>query len=207
MLYLSLNMAVILALNILGVVVFLFLFWNRLREDYLSNQVFSSAFLIIIGVLLFYLISVLYFPFFWFWLTFLGFWLGFMLSVIKFGLKIYETLEASLVSIIPWLSFVFLGDSINNKNLISLLVFGFTIAVIPLYVFLNKRYKDFSWYKSGKIGFAGLTSIGIYFLARGLVAIFFPFVLSFVGDYETILSGIVAFCFFLLVFNLSRKDI
>jgi len=200
-------MIVDIAFNFVGGIVFLFIFWKKLKEDYLSNQIFSSAFLIIIGIFLFNIISRFYFPFWWFWLSFIGFFLGLGIVILKFGLRVYETVEAGLVSILPWMSFVYLADSVRNTSWISLVGFVFTAGILVLYLFLNARYKDFSWYKSGRVGFAGLTAFGIYFLIRGLIAIFFPFVLSFVGDYEPILSGIVSFTFFLLVFNLSRKSL
>ena len=192
--------------NILGMIIFLFLFWKKLKEDYISAQIFSSAFFIIAGIVVFYLISKLYLPSWWFWFSLLGFLIGFVISTLKFGLRIYETLEASFISILPWISFLYLNDSIKNTSWISLLAFAFTLGIVFLYIFLNSKYKNFSWYKSGRVGFAGLTSMGIYFLIRGLIAIFFPFVVSFVVDYEPILSGSLAFSFFLLVFNLSRKS-
>lgn len=190
--------------NLLGILIFAFLFWRKEKEDYLPNQIFTTFFLILLGVSLFLLISKFFLPGAWFWLSMLGFMAGFFLSALKLGLRIYETLEAALASVLPWLSFSYLSDSITSTSWFSLIGFGITLGTFFLYLSLNTRYKNFSWYKSGRIGFAGLTSIGIYFLIRGLIAIFFPFVLSFVGDFEPILSGIAAFAFFSMVFNLSR---
>jgi hypothetical protein len=192
--------------NVGGVFVFIFLFWRKLKEDYISAQIFSSAIIILLGISIAFLISKLYFPQAWFWMAFFGFIAGFLLSAKRSGLRIYEAFETALISVLPWLSFLFLIDSINNTSWYSLVGFLITLGAIFLYIFLNSKYKYFSWYKSGRIGFAGLTSIGVYFLTRGVIAFFFPFVLSFVGNYEPILSGVTAFAFFLMVFNLSRAD-
>jgi len=192
--------------NVLGIVIFLFLFWKKLKEDYISAQIFSSAFLIIVGIFGFYLISKFYMVTWWFWFGFIGFIVGLVIAILKFGLRPYETFEAALISILPWISLLYLNDSIKSASWISLIGFAITGGIIFLYIFLNSKYKNFTWYKSGRVGFAGLTSLGIYFLIRGLIAIFFPFVVSFVVDYEPILSGSLAFSFFLLVFNLSRKS-
>ena len=199
-------MAIGILFNVLGIIIFLFLFWKKLKEDYISTQIFSSAFIIIAGTLVFYLISRFYIPAWWFWFGFFGFLVGLVIAILRFGLRPYETFEAVIISVLPWVSLLYLNDSIKNASLTSLIGFAITLGIVFLYIFLNSRYKNFTWYKSGRVGFAGLTSIGIYFLIRGLIAIFFPFVVSFVVDYEPILSGSFAFSFFLLVFNLSRKS-
>ena len=47
--------------------------------------------------------------------------------------------------------------------------------------------------------------MGAFFLARAVVAMVLPFMLSFSGKYEVFLSGIVAFFSFMGVFNLARQ--
>ncbi|KKT33345.1 MAG: hypothetical protein UW21_C0012G0005 [Candidatus Woesebacteria bacterium GW2011_GWB1_44_11b] len=54
------------------------------------------------------------------------------------------------------------------------------------------------------MGFSGLLVAGLFFLIRAGVATAFPTVLSFVGGVEGTVSGIVAFAFFLGLYNLSR---
>ena len=204
---LSVCMITSIILNILGFVVFLFIFWKRLKEDYLASQVFTSAIYIATATFGLYLISLRWAFGWWFWLGFLGFVLGVLLSTVRYRLRFYETFEAAVIAFFPWLSLVFLSDAINNKSYFSL---GFSLAslvFIFLFGFLNSRYKDFGWYKSGRIGFAGLTTLGIFFLTRGAIAIILPFMLSFVRDWETILSGFTAFFIFLAVFNLSRQSV
>ena len=74
------------------------------------------------------------------------------------------------------------------------------------FFYLDSRYKRFVWYKSGKAGFAGVMTLGVYFLARGAIAMAFPFMISFVGKYDAILSGSFALVCFLLIYILSRGD-
>jgi len=184
--------------SILGFLLFLFFYWRRLKEDYISGKVFSSGFYIAIGVLL----GIAGLNFFtsglWFWGGLLGFGLGLFLSLWRFKLRFFETLEAAGVGMLFWLGVIFALDAFANSSLSSLyacLVIG---GLIFLFFFLEARYKDFSWYKSGKVGFSGLTSLGFFFLIRAFVAFFFPFVLSFVGKIDVILSAIIAFALFYL---------
>jgi len=199
-------MLVNISLNTLGLVVFLFLFWRKLKEDYISSQIFSTSFLILLLLSVGYLISQKYFPFWRFWVSLSGVMLGLIISTLRLRLRFYETFETLIIAFIPWLSMIFLSDAITNSSVFSLIAAVVTMLFTLLYGVLNVRYKDFGWYKSGRIGFAGLTTFGIYFLVRGVVAIFAPFMLSFSGRYETILSGVVAFFLFLGVFNLSRSN-
>lgn len=194
-----------LGLFLLGFLLFSFFFWRKLKEDYLESQIFTSIFIILGTVLLLLLISLKFFPAWWFWMAFLGFILGLGLATSRFRLRFYETLEAGIVSAFPWLACAFFYDGIKNSSWFSLAYFIFILLFLVLYQTLNVRYKDFGWYKSGKIGFAGLTTLGVFFLTRGVIAILFPFVLSFVGELEAIVSGTMAFLVFLAVFNLSKK--
>jgi hypothetical protein len=93
----------------------------------------------------------------------------------------------------------------QNLSAISLLAAVATLILIVTFYFFETKYKNFSWYKSGKVGFSGLAVLGIFFLVRALVALSFSFVLSFAGKFESVFSGITAFLFFLGVFNLARQ--
>ena len=105
------------------------------------------------------------------------------------------------------MSLIFLQDVIINRSWFSLSVFIFIIITITLYLFLSKQYKRFRWYKSGKVGFAGLTTLGFIFLVRGLTALWVPFMLSFVGVMDAFISVIISVVAFGMVYNLSRSKI
>jgi hypothetical protein len=188
-----------------GAILFLFLFWKRLKEDYSGNEIFSTSFFILFGIGLGYFTSKMFLPRGWFWLSFLGSVLGFWVGLAKYHLRFYETFQAVFVSLFPWLFFVFLNDSVKNSSWISFSSFVALALIYSLFYYLEGNYKNFFWYRSGKIGFSGLVTAGIFFLARTVVALFFPFVLSFLGKSETFFSGIIAIIFFLLAINLSRR--
>jgi hypothetical protein len=193
-------------LNIIGVLFFFFLFWKKLKEDYDSESIFTFAIFIVAGIGITSLISQKVLPQWWFWTSCLGTVLGFILGRLKFKFRFFESLEATTIGLLPWLSFIFLQDAISSTSLPSLIAFMVLLLVIAFYVFLDAHYKKLTWYKSGKVGFSGLTTLGVLFLIRTAVAAGFPSMLSFLGPIDSILSGVIAFTSFLLVFNLSRQQ-
>lgn len=193
-------------LNIAGVLFFFFLFWKKLKEDYDSESIFTFAVFIVAGIGIFSFASQKILPQWWFWANCLGAALGFILGRLKFKFRFFESLEATTIGLLPWLSFIFLQDAISSTNLPSLIAFIVLLLVIAFYAFLDAHYKKFTWYKSGKVGFSGLTTLGVLFLIRTAVAAGFPSMLSFLGPIDSIISGVIAFTSFLLVFNLSRQQ-
>lgn len=191
--------------NLAGIIIFLFIFWKKLREDYTSNQIFSTVTLALIGIGLGFLISFKFFASGWFWLELILALLGFTLGIVKYNLRPFELIEGAVIAFAPWLALIFLSDSVTKINLSSFLAFFSVVSLTTLYLFLDSHYKNFSWYASGRIGFSGLATLGIFFLLRGSLAYFFPFVISFVGKFEVIISGIGAFICFLTLYNLSRR--
>jgi len=193
--------------NILGVFVFLFVFWKRLREDYSSEIIFKTAFYIFIGILIGFLISLKFIPAASFWLAFIGAALGLGFAILRLKVKFYETFEALAVSSFPWISFIFLLDSVIHSSLSSFLGFVAILIFVFISYFLDTHYKNFTWYKSGKIGFAGLLTLGLFFMVRSVLAIFTIHMLSFVGlRVEAAVSGVTALICFVLLFNLGRTE-
>ena len=187
-----------------GIILFLFLFWRRLKEDYPSSQIFTTAFYVLAGILLAWGLSLKVSRESWFWLELVGIILGLGIGLLRYKFRFFEVLEALALGLLPWLGLFFLKDSIENSSLASFLSFFAVTCLITLFAFLDSHYKNFNWYRSGRIGFSGLTTLGTLFLLRAAFASFFPFVISFV-KYEAILSGIAAFVFFLATFNLARS--
>lgn len=191
---------------LLGIFIFLFAFWRRLKEDYLSTQIFSTSLYILIGVLLGNIISFKFFPDGWFWLSIIGIVVGFSVGILRFRLKFFETTEALVISSLPGLGLVFLHDSMVNSSSASFMGFLVILLLILSFLFLDAHYKKFTWYKSGKIGFSGFTILGFLFLVRAAIATVFPYVLSFAGKLDIYLSAMFAFASFLIVFNLSKQQ-
>lgn len=191
--------------NISGLLIFLFLFWRKLKDDYVSEIIFSAASFILLGLLIGFFVALRFFPIWLFWSEFVGIIIGLTFAILKFNLRTYETLEAVVVSLLPWFGIFFLRDSVVNSSLISFIAFGVVLALVLIYYFFDLKYKNFTWYRSGRIGFSGLATLGLFFLVRSAVAIFTPSVLSFVGNLEPFISGIFAFVSFVLIFNLGRR--
>lgn len=192
-------------INLIGLIIFLFLFWKRLKEDYLPNQIFSTFFSILFFMLLTYIVSINLFPIWWFWFTFLGFLLGLIIGILRFKLKFYETFEASFLGFLICFSLYLLGDSVRSLNIFSFSGFVISVTLIGTFQYIDLHYKNYSWYKSGKVGITGLILSALFFLVRVIAFIFFPNALSFVHNYEIYLSAVSSFIFLALTYNLSRS--
>ncbi|MCX6706261.1 MAG: hypothetical protein NTV24_04140 [Candidatus Woesebacteria bacterium] len=192
--------------NLVGVILFLFLFWKRLKEDYSSNIIFGLSFFVLLGVFLGYLTSRYFFPHWFFWFEAFGAFLGFAIGIIKFNTRFFETYEALFISFLPWFTLFYLVELIKKPSLAIAVITLLNFSLILLFDFVSMRYKNFSWYKSGKIGLAGLLTSGVFFLLRAAIATLFTSVISFLGLSEIILSGVCAFTIFLLIYNLSKDD-
>jgi len=201
-----------------ALIVFLFIYWRRLNQDYEQNQIFSSGLIIIISLLLgastanFIIIpSTTGIPAnpsgIVFWSGVSGLVFGFLISIQRFKLKLFEAFESVSIASLYLLLIIFLADALKNSSWSSLVASAIFVALISIFYFLESRYKKFTWYRSGKIGFSGLTSLGIMFLLRGILAIPFPFVLSFLGKVEGLVSSVTAFVLFLALFNLARQKV
>jgi len=198
-------MLITILVNIFAFFVFLFVVWKRLKEDYPTESVFSLCFITTLGMVLGYLIAKMFAPSYWFWMEILGILIGFIFLTLKNKLKFYETFEALFISYLTWFGiywvFLFVKTPAISSFLASLLI----ICFIVLFYLLDRNYKDFSWYKSGRIGFSGLVTAGLFFLSRSAIASLFPFMLSFSGKTDVYISGVASFIIFLLVYNLARE--
>lgn len=183
--------------NIVGSILFLYLYWKRLRDDYTSEKIFNSGFILIIGIVLSFLVSKFFLPNYWFWIVFITVFIIEAFIVLKFKFKLFESLDALIVSVLPWLSLFYLSESIVKRSLFPFLIFWISLICLFLFFFFDNYYRTFAWYKSGRVGFSGLMTLGIFFLIRTI---------AFTPNLERIFSGTVVFISFLLLFNLSRKD-
>jgi len=83
--------------NVLGIFVFLFIFWKRLREDYSAEIIFKTAFDILVGLLAGFLLSLKFAPIACFWLIMAGALLGLAFAIFRLRVKFYETFEALII--------------------------------------------------------------------------------------------------------------
>lgn len=189
-----------------GVVLFLFIFWKKLKEDYLSDNIFFTGVYALFGIVLGVILSIKFFPDWWFWQVGVLSSVGLLIGILRFKLRIYEVIEAYLIAILPWFSLFFLTNSILNSNFYSFFGFSFLTLLIGLYYFLDTHYKNFSWYRSGRVGFSGLSILGIFFLTRAALAPISNVVLSLAGKTDSVISGVLAFVVFLLIYNLAKTS-
>jgi len=193
-----------LIVTVLAILVFLFLFWKRLKEDYAAEIIFKAATYILVGIGTGGAVAAKFFPMWFFWTSITGGAVGLSFAILRFRVKFYETLEAFIIASLPWLGLLFLKDSVVRSSLSSFLAFIVILIMVFISYYLDTHYKRFIWYRSGKIGFAGLSVAVMFFLVRTAIAIFKVTMLSFVGSSEAVISGMMALVSFLLLFNLGR---
>jgi len=200
----------------IGIFSFLFLFWKRLKEDYSAPLIFSAGFslvgFVLAGSFIFNIASkyistsgVLNPAELWFWGAFVGFLVGLWYSIVKFKLKSVEILEASALGFSVWLALGYMLNFFKSRNVYSGLLGVAVVISIVLFYFLDKRYKSFSWYKSGRLGFSGIFVSGFYFTLRVIFASLAPTTFSIIGKIDIIFSAVVAFLLFFSLYNLSER--
>lgn len=197
-------MLTLILVNGFGLLAFAFLVWKRLKEDYSGQQIFTSVIYLALGFFIFCFVAMRIIYPYWFWVGMVGLVLSGALGIWRFHLKTYELVEAVVIGFLVWLAIIFLTDSVINSSLFSFINFALLVGLSGFFYFLDNHYRTFAWYRSGKIGFAGLMSAGLFFLVRGIFAGLYPTVLSFANHFEVYFSAIASFIFFLLTYNLSR---
>jgi len=190
---------------VVGSVVFLFIFWSKLKDDYIANQIFSVAFISIFLSLILGISSLFIFKQYWFWLMILGFSLGLALGILKFKLKAYETVNGAVGGLILFFTIFISTISILEKDWLSLGHATILLMAFMIYVFIEKNYKLLIWHKSGRIGISGLLSMAVYFLIRTIIAFIFPDMISFVGSFDSVVSGLVFIVLVISALNLSFR--
>lgn len=183
--------------NFLGLFLFFFLLWKRLKDDYSYEKIFNLAVIILIGLLVSFLFSQKFLTGFWFWIEVVGIVLGFIFGIKSQKIKFIESFEGLVIGLLPWLGFYYLSDAILNYNLISFLYFWLTAISIFLFFFLDSQYKKFTWYKSGRVGFSGILTLAVFFILRA--GLFYNKII------EVCLSGTISFALFLLLYNLAKS--
>jgi hypothetical protein len=193
--------------NFVQVFSFFYIFWRRVKEDYKREDVLTACFYVVIGGYLGYVISRFTEPTWWFWMSFCTSFLGLLIATHKFNFKIYEVLDAYAVSGLSLFSAILLFDWVRGSKLSSGI--GFIIGTIFIFVFflIDRRYKGLTWYRSGRVGFSGLSILTLFFLLRAAVALITADVISFVGNADTYLSLPLAFLSLFAIYRLSKRKL
>ncbi|OGM14416.1 hypothetical protein A2V80_03245 [Candidatus Woesebacteria bacterium RBG_16_39_8b] len=199
-------MITIVFFNLVGVSVFLFIFWKRLKEDYIGNQIFGIAAFMLISLILSRIIANQFAPNFWFWFSLISQIFAISLGAFRYHTKLIETFEAGIVAYLPLLSFYFLSDAIKNSNAFSLFGSAVVATLFALFFAIDKRYKKFTWYKSGRVGFSGLFVAALFFVIRSIVALIWDGVLSFSGSWDFYFSIIVVISSIFVIYKLGGME-
>lgn len=188
-----------------GILLYLYNFWKRLKDDYTRNQIFSTAFyglaLLVVG----YMFSIYFFQSFMFWFTLMGAVVGFIIGIFRYKLKILEVLEAAVLGLISLYAFILLAELIVTNEIFYLFSFVVMILLVLLFFLLDRYYKGFAWYKSGRIGFSGLTVSGVFFMIYAVIAITLGSMISFVSNKDALIASFFALTSFMVVLRLARQ--
>jgi len=188
----------------IGIVVFLYITWRRLKEDYLSSQIFNLLFTNILIILASIIVTNYFLRDYIFWAFLIGFLIGSVFASIKFGLKFIEVIEAEVFAILFYFTIIFLRF-IPLGSVNELLLLATFVLLIPIFIMVERNYKNFAWYRSGRRGFTSMFIIGLFFLIRSLIALINPSMVFLLLDYDPIISGIISFVSFSIIFYLGRK--
>ncbi len=161
---------------------FSFVLWRKLKDDYYNAEIFKFTIFIFIGFVAGWWIALSFANSFSFWITIIAPFIVGSYVHRRLGLRFFEVIDALAPAWFAFLFFsysgVFLSHIINQNSLVLKIPTWFVLAEIVLalfstvfYRYLLVRYRRFSWYPSGKVGFAGLASTGIYFIVRSLINI------------------------------------
>lgn len=194
-------------LSVVGVFLFLYFFWKKLKDDYTQNLIFPSAIYCLIGILIAGFGSFYFFPRWFFWISVAGSLLGLLVSLKRFNMRVFEVYEGWVLGSLGLFLVFSMNLFINGWNEVYLLGVILAVFLISLYFLVDRHYKKFAWYKSGKVGFTGLSISGVTFLIFTLIAIFFPDMVFFQGKIGASIAGTLSFISFILLFNLSQKSV
>lgn len=169
---------------------FSFVLWRKLKEDYSHDLIFSFTILVLALALFGDILSQNFLPGLSFW-SVLFFQLLCVSFFVKKGyFKFYELVDGLTTS---WLTLfltvnvsglfvqIIRDRGLKTSDLHFLFHALFILLTFIVYKTVLNRYRGFSWYPSGRIGFIGLAVSSLYFLLRGLVAILTYSVLPFFG--------------------------
>ncbi len=177
--------------NFIGLFFFLYLLWKNLKEDYQYEKIFNLGFVSIFGLLVGITASIVLKANYWFWLDLVSLMSGFAIGLIRSKMKFYESFDGLVVGSLSWVSLVYLANSISKSSLSDFILFWISAVCIALFFFFKSYYRTFNWYKSGRVGFAGLLTGAIYFLVRAI------------SNNDPIISVPVAIALFLVLYKLS----
>ncbi len=197
----------------LGGYFYLFILWRNLKEDYPSAQIFSIGIQTIIGlflggVLAQFLSSSIHVRFLnaselWFWGAFGGFFLVFSILVRRAHMRYWEVFQNAFLGILLAL-FVFLVFLVPSMGMSAIYLVVLVIISLATFLLIQKNYRRFAWYRSGRVGVAGIIAAAVFFMGRAVIAAMGLPMLSLAGSIDVVASSLVAFLLFFNAYNISQ---
>lgn len=189
----------------IGLLVFLFVFWNHLKEDVRSNSIFTAGFMVVIGCTLAIGVGTQLDAKWWFWSAFGGAVVGGLLAFIKEKIRFFEMLDAWVLGLVWMMSEFalvwFFAAPTRDSFLFALLAASAVWAIR----FFDRNYKKFTWYRGAKMGFVGLGTITLYFTLRAAVGIPAHDMVFYAGKSDWTISGLTALICLLVLWKRSRR--
>lgn len=182
--------------NSIGVFLFFFLLWKTLKDDYHYEKIFNLSFILLGCAIVLWLISGYVEESYRFIFIFFGSFIVFTFGLIKQKMNFYESFEGFVISFLAWYAVFTLQITISQSSLSSFLSFWMTLISIFIFYVSKTYYRSFSWYKSGKVGFAGIVSLIFFILSK------VPFYWGTNAIYLLISASLLLV---LVLYNLSRK--
>jgi hypothetical protein len=163
-------------IKVVGVVVYMYLAWRKLREDYGDDKVISYLWLSVLGLMLagrvvFGVINWRLWQNWWDWLLFwerpginyIGAYFGWLWVTFwvakSYGWKILPMLEDISKVLLISFGLYLAGEGVRGVGNRGFLGYLFILmTAYGLVVWVEKRYRSFWWYKSGKKGFVWLVA-------------------------------------------------
>lgn len=160
--------------GVLALFVFAFILWKKLKEDYHAETIFKFTLALLFGVGVGAWIAAAWAPQFVFWASLVGGVLtGFLYSK-RLNLRFFEVVDGTSLASLAFLFTLYLGQVVKILPGVSYFVLAKTAVLFLLfflYGYFLKSYRRFRWYPSGKVGFAGLLTLALFFLLRGIISL------------------------------------
>ncbi|MFA6185292.1 MAG: hypothetical protein WCT51_00230 [Candidatus Shapirobacteria bacterium] len=204
-----------------GIILFAYLTWRNLRENYEEDKIVTYSWIallsffvggrIIYGLVNFGVWNDNWMSWFSVWnkpgMDYVGGFLTLIATSVIFSKmnnwKIIPFCEDGLINNLVLLVFLVADEFLRTKFDLKIGAYLLLLILMVFFVKLTKKkYRSFVWYKSGKKGFAFLSTISLSFLLLGFLGVFFKFNIFYSILYWVIsLISLVELCILGEVFN------
>ena len=179
-------------IRVLGIILFAYLTWRNLRENYEEDKIVTYSW---VALLSFFIGGRIIYGLVNFgvwndnWMSWFSVWnkpgmdyIGGFLTLIATGVifskmnnwKIIPFCEDGLINNLVLLIFLMVDEFLRTKFDLKIGIYLLLLIVMIFFMkFAKKKYRSFVWYKSGKKGFAFLSTAFLSFLILGFLGMFF----------------------------------